>query len=82
MIPLLWILNGLDVLTTTMVLDRGGSEANPLMAPFANSWWQMGLIKYLVIGLYSALRPPRWVTVTLCVWYTLVVGWNFSQLVG
>jgi len=79
---LLWILNGLDVLTTTMVLDRGGSEANPLMQPFADSWIQLAAIKYLVLGLYSSLRPPRWVTGTLCVWYTLVVGWNFFQMVG
>ena len=77
---LLWILNGLDVLTTRLVIEGGGVEANPLVAPFADSTWQLAAVKVAVLAPFTLLKPPRWSVVTLSVWYALVVGWNTWQL--
>ena len=54
--PLLWIviacLFGLDIITTTVSLDLGSFEGNPLMVPFAANPLLHGLVK---IGAYLLL---------------------------
>lgn len=80
MIVLLWVLNALDVVTTRAVLEQGGVEMNPLVAPFADSTLQLSAVKLVVLGAYTALRPPRWATAALCLLYVAVVASNLSQI--
>jgi Domain of unknown function (DUF5658) len=79
----LGVLNVADLITTRLVLDRGGDEGNPFMEPFAHSLATSVLLKALclaaVVGLVSRLTPSVRIVRALVfvnVWYAFVVGWN------
>jgi len=87
---LLAVLNGLDLLTTALVLGAGGGEANPVLAPVAHLWWAPLLVKSVVFSvvMWAILRCPirstrsdRMIRVT-CAFYVCVVAWNLSVLVA
>jgi hypothetical protein len=80
-------LNLLDVVTTKLVLDRGGREGNPLMQPFAHDVWRSVGIKGLCLLVIVALvdRCPRSPLVmrtltAVNLWYVVVVSWNVGLL--
>ena len=81
------VLNLADVITTAMVLDRGGSERNPFVQPFVDNMWQVGLMKAAVLVLIGALltrcRDSRIAEFSLAAttgWYLAVVMWNIAVL--
>jgi hypothetical protein len=81
------VLNALDLLTTRMVLDRGGEEGNPIMAPIVHNLAAATLIKALCLALIWALilrsqRSPRMLVVigAVNVWYAIVIVWNLKVL--
>lgn len=81
------VLNVLDVVTTTMVLDRGGSERNPFVQPFVDGMWDVALMKALVLVFIAVMlmrcRESRMVETALAVttgWYLAVVMWNLTVL--
>ncbi|MEO8693105.1 MAG: DUF5658 family protein [Acidimicrobiales bacterium] len=87
---LAWLvfLNIADLVTTRAVLNRGGSESNPLMQGVIDSTLQSSLVKFacIVVVVALALRtrfPQRvaWSLGAVNVWYALVVGWNLGVLV-
>lgn len=82
MMLLLWLLNAADVLTTRLVIEGGGVETNPLIAPFADSTIQLSAVKVAVLTPLTLLRPSRTVLSWLCAWYGFVVAWNVTQLAG
>jgi hypothetical protein len=80
-------LNLLDVVSTQMVLQRGGREGNPLMEPFAHDVWRSVGIKGLCLLVIVALidRCPRSALVmrtlvAVNLWYVVVVSWNIGLL--
>jgi hypothetical protein len=81
-------LNALDLVTTRLVLDAGGTESNPLMAPIIHHPVIPILVKSVGIALVALLLracPPRsrLVDATLLgvtIGYLLVVGWNLLNL--
>jgi hypothetical protein len=83
LVVFLGLLNLADILTTKAVLDRGGSEGNPLMKPLVEDMWGAALVK---LGLLIAIaflvqrcpRSPRLLRglTAVVVWYTAVVAWN------
>ena len=80
-LKLLWVLNGLDVLTTRLVIESGGREMNPLLEPFAHSGIQLAAVKMAVLGAASLpLRHSPGLCAALCGLYGAVVGWNALQL--
>lgn len=84
------ILNGLDVWTTYTVLERGGTEANPLAAwAIDNGILVEGKLLIVgLIGLFCLLEKDRkgrgrmirglWMVTWF---YVLVVSWNFLHLI-
>jgi Domain of unknown function (DUF5658) len=81
------VLNLIDLLTTSLVIARGGSERNPFVQPFVDSIWQVGLLKALVLVLIATLlgrcRGSRIAEVALAGttgWYLAVVSWNVVVL--
>ncbi len=91
-IGLLWLLVALniaDVFSTATVLERGGRELNPVMAPIVGSWVVSLGAKLLVIALMwtAALRAPvrsRSASIMLATgatFYAGVVIWNLLGLV-
>jgi len=90
-IGLLWllvVLNIADVFSTTTVLERGGRELNPVMAPIVGSWIVTLGAKLVVIALMwtAALRAPvrsRSASLMLAVgamFYAAIVSWNLIGL--
>jgi hypothetical protein len=80
-------LNLADLITTRLVLDRGGAEGNPLMRPLVEGLWPALSSKALCLVLIAALAVrcprPRWTVRLLApvtVWYGLVVAWNVVVL--
>jgi hypothetical protein len=80
-------LNLADLVTTRLVLDRGGAEGNPLMRPLVEGLWPALSSKVLCLVLVAALAVrcprPRWTVRLLApvtVWYGLVVAWNLVVL--
>ncbi|MEO5839924.1 MAG: DUF5658 family protein [Acidimicrobiales bacterium] len=87
---LAWLifLNIADLITTRLVLGRGGSESNPLMQGVIDSTMQASLVKFscivAVVALALRTRVPQrvaWSLGAVNVWYALVVGWNLGVLV-
>jgi len=81
------VLNVADVITTAMVLDRGGTESNPFVQPIVHQLWLVGLIKAMVLALVGCLltrcRDSRMADIALVAttgWYLAVVGWNITVL--
>ena len=81
------VLNVADVISTRLVLDRGGDEGNPFMEPFARSVAASLMLKALclaaVVSLVIRLKAsPRVVRALgfVNVWYAFVVGWNLVVL--
>lgn len=84
---LLVALNAADLVTTRLVLDRGGAEANPLLEPVVASVLGAVALKAMclaIIGLLLARcrRTTRVVAllVAVDVWYAFVVLWNVRVL--
>jgi hypothetical protein len=86
---LAWLigLNIADLVTTHAVLDRGGTESNPLMQGIidtaAHAWLLKGSCLAVVALLVLRSRLPQRVSLTLGVvnlWYALVVAWNLGVL--
>lgn len=86
---LAWLiaLNIADLVTTRLVLDRGGTESNPLMQGIIESathaWLVKGLCLVAVVALVLRSRLPHRVAITLGavnLWYAVVVAWNLGVL--
>lgn len=80
-------LNLADVLTTAMVLDRGGSERNPFVQPLVDNMWQVAGLKAVVLVLIAALlsrcrgsRIAEFSVAATTGWYLAVVLWNIAVL--
>lgn len=80
-------LNALDLVTTRLVLERGGGEANPVLEPIIANLLGAFLVKALCLALVGALlRRVRYsvrvtaVLVAVNAWYLLVVCWNVRVL--
>ena len=80
------LLNGLDIVTTRLVLDRGGVEANPI-ADFLITWQLLGPLKLLLVastaaGAYFAMTTMRLVNAAWFVSgiYVLVIVSNLMTL--
>jgi hypothetical protein len=84
LVVFLGLLNLADILTTKAVLDRGGAEGNPLMAPLVEGMWGAAMVKLGLLVLIAVLvqrcprstRLLRGLTVVVA-WYAIVVAWNF-----
>lgn len=81
------VLNVADVITTAMVLARGGVETNPFIEPIIDDMTMVSLLKGAVLGIVGVLlvrcRDSRIAEVSLTLttgWYLAVVGWNVSVL--
>jgi hypothetical protein len=81
------LLNIADLVTTHAVLDRGGSESNPLMQHIVDTAAHAWVLKGACLGVVALLvlrsRLPQRVSLTLGVvnlWYALVVAWNVGVL--
>ncbi len=81
------VLNLIDLVTTRLVLDRGGREGNPVMQPIIHTPLGALAAKALCLGLIGLLivrsrRSPRMLVVlaSVDVWYVLVVLWNLQVL--
>lgn len=81
------VLNVVDIVTTSMVLDRGGSERNPFVQPIVDDMWQIGLLKAVVLVIVATLLTrcagSRIAELSLAAtagWYLAVVAWNVAVL--
>lgn len=81
------VLNVFDLITTSLVLDRGGSEGNPFVQPIVDNLWHVGLLKgailLLISGLLTRVRGSRLSELALAAatgWYLAVVSWNVAVL--
>jgi hypothetical protein len=87
LVLLLGVLNIADLVTTRLVLDRGGSEGNPVMAPLVEGMWAAALLKLGCVALIAVLAQRclgsvrvRWGLLIVCSWYAAVVSWNLVVL--
>ena len=81
------VLNLFHLATTRLVLDRGGEEGNPVMAPIIHNVFGAFAIKVLCLALIGGLivrsrRSARMLLVLAAVdaWYVLVIFWNLRVL--
>ncbi|MEQ8840165.1 MAG: DUF5658 family protein [Acidimicrobiales bacterium] len=81
------VLNVVDLITTVMVLDRGGVERNPFVQPIVDNMWHVGLLKGVVLVLVATLltrcHGSRIAELALTLttgWYLAVVSWNVAVL--
>lgn len=81
------VLNLFDIVTTAMVIDRGGAERNPFVQPFVHDMWQVAGLKALVLVIVATLltrvRGSRLAELALAGttgWYLAVVCWNVAVL--
>jgi hypothetical protein len=83
-------LNLLDVITTKLILRAGGSEANPVMAPFVHgpvAAYALKLSMAVGVAVLLLKSPPtsrladRAVLLAIGV-YTAVIGWNIGLLIS
>lgn len=82
-------LNAADLVTTRLVLARGGTEANPVLEPIIDSMVRASVLKALCLAIVGLLlvragRTTRVAAVLLLVnaWYTFVVLWNVRVLLA
>jgi hypothetical protein len=88
LVALLALLNLADLLTTRLVLRRGGAEGNPLMRPFVDTMWGAAAVKVVCLALIAALASrclgsvkARRGLAFVVAWYGFVVAWNVTVLV-
>lgn len=81
------VLNILDLLSTAMVIDRGGSERNPFVQPFVHDMWQVAALKGVVLVIIATLltrvqgsRIAELALAGTTGWYLAVVSWNLAVL--
>ncbi|MFT5202650.1 MAG: putative membrane protein [Candidatus Aldehydirespiratoraceae bacterium] len=81
------VLNIFDLITTAMVLDRGGSERNPFVQPFVENIGEVALLKGALLALIAALltrvegsRLSEFALAGTTGWYLAVVCWNAAVL--
>lgn len=81
------VLNVLDLITTALVLDRGGEERNPFVQPLVENMWHVGLLKAAVLVIVATLltrcEGSRIAELSLAGttgWYLAVVCWNVAVL--
>lgn len=81
------VLNVIDIITTAMVLDRGGAERNPFVQPLVDDMVQVAALKGLVLVMVATLltrcRGSRIAELALTLttgWYLAVVAWNIAVL--
>ncbi len=84
---LLSFLNAVDLLTTALVLNRGGAERNPFVQPIVDNMWHVGLLKAFVLVLIATLltrchgsRIAELALTGTTGWYLAVVCWNVAVL--
>jgi hypothetical protein len=88
LLAILGALNLLDLVSTKLVLNAGGQEANPLMAPIIHHPYAPALVKtagFLAVALVLKACPPRSAMVdralvVVTVLYTAIVSWNLVNL--
>jgi hypothetical protein len=74
--------------TTKLVLNAGGAEANPVMAPVIHHPYAPALIKtggFLLVALVLKACPPRSAIVDrallfVTLLYTAIVSWNLVNI--
>jgi hypothetical protein len=88
LVAVLAVLNLADLVTTRMVLDRGGAESNPVMRPFVDGMWGAVAIKVACLALIAVLATRclgsvkvRRGLMLVDGWYLFVVAWNLAVLV-
>ncbi len=81
------VLNVIDVITTAVILNRGGIEGNPFIKPMIEGIWQVSLLKAAVLIIIGMLlmrsKESRISDLALAAtsgWYLAVVLWNFMVL--
>jgi hypothetical protein len=88
MLAVLGALNLLDLVSTKLVLNAGGQEANPVMAPIIHHPFAPALVKtagFVAVALVLKACPPRSAIVDrallfVTVLYTAIVSWNLVNL--
>lgn len=75
-------INGVDVYTTLRIVQAGGREGNPLLAPLVK---RMGVVPALLVVkvpllavAWFFLRPYPWIMLVLCWVFLAVCVWNYS----
>ena len=83
------VLNAVDLLTTHLVLGRGGAEANPFLSPIIDNIAGAVGVKALCLFAIGGLimrsrRSSRMLTLVAAVdlWYVIVIAWNVRVLVA
>jgi hypothetical protein len=87
LVAVLAALNLADLITTQLVLARGGSEGNPVMRPFVEGVWGAAAVKLTCLTVIALLarrcvgsvRVLRGL-VAVVAWYGFVVAWNLLVL--
>ena len=84
---MLVVLNVLDVVTTGLVLDRGGRETNPIIEPIVHDLVLVSGLKLAVLYVVGFLlvrsRRSPMIDAALVIttgWYLAVVLWNSTIL--
>jgi hypothetical protein len=88
LLAVLGALNLLDLVTTKMVLNAGGAEANPVMAPIIHHPYAPAMVKtagFLAVALVLKACPVRSAIVDRALvfvtfLYTAIVSWNLVNL--
>ncbi len=88
LLAILGALNLLDLVSTKLVLNAGGQEANPVMAPIIHHPFAPALVKtagFVAVALVLKACPPRSPMVDralifVTVLYTAIVSWNLVNL--
>jgi hypothetical protein len=87
LVAVLVALNIADLVTTRLVIDRGGVEGNPLMRPFVEGVWGAAAIKLACLTLIAVLAARclgsvrvRRGLLLVDAWYVVVVAWNLAIL--
>ncbi len=81
------VLNVIDVITTFLIIGRGGVEGNPFVKPLIDGAWQVSLLKAAVLIIIGLLlmrcEQSRISNIALTGatgWYLAVVVWNLLVL--
>lgn len=88
LLTVLGALNILDLVTTQLVIEAGGQEANPIMAPIIHhpvAPAAVKLVGFVIVALALRACPPRSILVDRAMvavtgLYTGIVGWNLLNL--
>ncbi len=88
LLAILGALNLLDLVTTRLVLDAGGTEANPIMAPIIHHPFAPALVKtggFVLVAMVLKACPVRSrmvdrALVAVTGFYLAIVGWNLLNL--